>query len=157
MFLRIEELRAKKIVGNSIEISLSENRTPLVWKSFMPRRKEIPNRVSDDLISMSIYDPKYFDEFNPSRKFSKWAAVEVTDHENVPDGMAAFIIPAGTYAVFLHRGIDAAATFRYIFTEWLPASGYAVDDRPHFEVLGAKYKNNDPDSEEEVFIPVSIR
>jgi AraC family transcriptional regulator len=36
----------------------------------------------------------------------------------------------------------------------LPASGYELDDRPHFEILGERYKNNDPDSEEELWFPV---
>lgn len=27
-----------------------------------------------------------------------------------------------------------------------------VDDRPHFEVLGGKYQNNSPNSEEEIWI-----
>jgi AraC family transcriptional regulator len=29
-----------------------------------------------------------------------------------------------------------------------------LDDRPHFEVLGEKYKNNDPTSEKEIWIPI---
>ena len=31
---------------------------------------------------------------------------------------------------------------------------YTLDDRPHFEILGEKYKNQDPDSEEELWIPI---
>jgi AraC family transcriptional regulator len=31
---------------------------------------------------------------------------------------------------------------------------YFLDDRPHFEILGDKYKNGDPDSEEEIWIPI---
>jgi len=32
-----------------------------------------------------------------------------------------------------------------------------LDDRPHFEVLGDKYKNADPDSEEEIWIPIRTK
>jgi AraC family transcriptional regulator len=42
----------------------------------------------------------------------------------------------------------------YIFNTWLPKSGYQLDRRPHFEILGEKYKNNNPDSEEEIWIPI---
>ncbi|TQE66329.1 GyrI-like domain-containing protein [Leptospira noguchii] len=42
----------------------------------------------------------------------------------------------------------------HIFQEWLPNSGYKLEHRPHFELLGSKYKNNDPTSEEEVWIPI---
>ncbi|MDP5096829.1 MAG: GyrI-like domain-containing protein [Flavobacterium sp.] len=36
----------------------------------------------------------------------------------------------------------------------MPNSEYQLDNRPHFEILGAKYKNNAPDSEEEIWIPI---
>jgi AraC family transcriptional regulator len=31
---------------------------------------------------------------------------------------------------------------------------FEVDDRPHFEILGIRYRNNDPNSEEEIWIPI---
>ena len=39
----------------------------------------------------------------------------------------------------------------------MPASEYILDKRPHFEILGEKYKNDDPASEEEVWIPVRLK
>ena len=33
-------------------------------------------------------------------------------------------------------------------------SKYSIDNRPHFEIIGEKYKNNDPNSEEEIWIPI---
>ena len=77
----------------------------------------------------------------------------------MPEAMETFVLPGGLYAVFDYRGSsgDAARIFRYIFAEWLPASDYLLDERPHFEVLGERYKNNDPHSEEEIWIPVEIK
>jgi AraC family transcriptional regulator len=65
-------------------------------------------------------------------------------------------IPEGLYAVFHYKGDqkNAADFFRKIYTEWLPNSGYVLDHRPQFEILGGKYKTNDPNSEEEIWIPV---
>ncbi len=83
----------------------------------------------------------------------KWATVEVTDFDKIPKGMEGFTLPGGLYAVFPHRVMDTDI-FQYIYTTWLPNSTYSLDDRPHFELLGEKYKNNDPDSEEEIWIPV---
>ena len=76
--------------------------------------------------------------------------------ENIPAGMNPFLLKGGLYAVFVHRGPASSGekTFRYIFGIWLPASEYVIDDRPHFEILGEKYKHDDPDSEEEIWIPV---
>jgi AraC family transcriptional regulator len=58
--------------------------------------------------------------------------------------------------VFIHKGSAAnfADTMKYIFEDWLPRSAYSIDKRPHFECLGVKYKNNNPSSEEEVWIPI---
>jgi AraC family transcriptional regulator len=47
--------------------------------------------------------------------------------------------------------------WRYIYNEWLPNSPWELDHRPHFERLGAKYKNEDPNSEEDIYIPVRPR
>ena len=60
---------------------------------------------------------------------------------------------------FLSRPYIGAATmaqptFQYILGTWLPNSDYSLDDRAHFEILGNKYKNNESDSEEEIWIPI---
>jgi AraC family transcriptional regulator len=152
---RIEHLTTKKLIGRRITMSLLNNKTGELWRSFMPMRKAITSAVSADLISMQVYDPSYFRPFSPEKEFEKWAAVEVPDFYNIPEGMESFILAAGLYAVFIHKGSSTDnSTFQYIFTTWLPSSGYELDERPHFEVLGEKYKNNDPDSEEEIWIPV---
>ena len=136
-------------------MSLLNNKTGELWRSFMPMRNAITNAISADLISMQIYDPSYFNPFRLDKEFKKWAAVEVSDFHNIPEGMESFILTAGLYAVFIHKGSSSdTSTFQYIFTTWLPSSEYVLDDRPHFEVLGEKYKNNDPDSEEEIWIPI---
>jgi AraC family transcriptional regulator len=156
---RIEILAEKKIIGKRMKMSLSDNKTPELWKSFMPRRKEIENNIGTNLYSMQIYDPLYFSNFDSNANFEKWATIEVTDFDKVPDEMDTFTIPSGLYAVFTYQGDMSLApqTFQYIFTTWLPNSEYILDDRPHFEILGEKYKNNDPTSEEEIWIPIQLK
>jgi AraC family transcriptional regulator len=67
-------------------------------------------------------------------------------------------IPPGTYAVFHYKGLSSdSSVWRYIYNEWLPNSPWELDHRPHFERLGAKYKNEDPNSEEDIYIPVRPR
>ena len=69
--------------------------------------------------------------------------------------MEKFTLEGGLYAVFDYKGLPGnPEIFQYIFTEWLPGSGYLLDNRPHFEVIGAKYKANSPESEEEIWIPI---
>lgn len=151
---RLEVVKEKKLVGKRMKMSLVENKTFELWRSFMPERVKIQNSFSGDLISMRVYnEPMQLQ--NPGQQFDKWAAAEVADFSNVPEGMECFTLPAGLYAIFEYKGLNTDnSIFIFIFTEWLPNSDYVLDDRPQFELLGAKYKNNDPDSEEEIYIPV---
>jgi len=70
--------------------------------------------------------------------------------------MKTITSPEGLYAVFVHKGAasEGPKTYQYIFTTWLPASDYQLDNRPHFAIMGEKYKGEDPGSEEELWIPI---
>lgn len=86
------------------------------------------------------------------------AAVEVHNFNVTPYGMEAYVLSGGLYAVFMHKGSSTDSnTFLFIFGTWLPNSTYELDDRPHFELLGEKYRNNDPSSEEEICIPIKMK
>ena len=78
------------------------------------------------------------------------------DFNELPHEMETLVIPRGLYAVFIHKGpaSEGEKTYRNIFETWLPGSSYDIDSRPHFAVMGEKYKKDDPDSEEEIWIPV---
>jgi AraC family transcriptional regulator len=152
---RIEISQEKKLIGKRLTLSFSDYNVVELWRSFMPRRKEIKNNLTDDLISMAVYKPEFFKEFNPSNKFEKWATMEVADFGDKPDDMEIFILESGLYAVFDYKGSsNDHRIYDYILRTWLPKSNYILDDRPHFEVLGDKFKTNDPTSEEEIWIPI---
>lgn len=152
---KIKTSTEKKLIGIRIRMSLLNNKTGDLWKNFMSRRKEIQNNKGTDLYSMQVYHLAYFHLFNPAMEFEKWATIEVTDFDTIPEGMEPFTLTGGLYAVFDYKGLNTdTRIFEYIFTDWLPNSDYILDDRPHFEILGAKYKNNDPDSEEEIWVPI---
>ena len=138
MIAGIETIHPKKLVGTKLIMSFYDDRTFDLWRGFMPRRKEISDVEGTDLFSLQLYSPRFFEYFNPEKKFEKWAAVAVSSFNNIPDGMSALEIPGGMYAVFTYHGLpgDASETFRYILQDWIPASGYLPDERYHFEVLG---------------------
>ncbi len=151
----IEISTGKKLIGNRLKMSWTNNKTAQLWGQFVPEIASIKNRLTNDKISMQVYDSSYFSHFNPNNKFEKWATVEVSGFENVPPGMESFTLTGGLYAVFDYKGLSSdPGIFQYIFETWLPNSIYLLDNRPHFEVLGEKYRNNDPDSEEEIWIPI---
>jgi AraC family transcriptional regulator len=156
---RIVFLTEKKLIGKRLEMSFDDNRTFELWKSFMPFLKSIKNKIGNKLYSIQQYTPFFFDDFNPKVRFEKWAAVEVDNFENLPEEMEPYTLQEGLYAVFLYQGNpnEAANTFQYIHGTWLPNSEYKLDFRPHFEILGEKYKNNDSSSEEEIWIPIGLK
>ena len=155
---RIEKLSEKKLIGLHTTMSLVDNKTGELWKNFMQRRREITNNVSNDLLSLQVYNPTHFQSFNPNTTFEKWALTEVSDFDFVPNGMEIFLLTDGLYAVFNHKGSGAdTSIFQYIYGTWIPNSDYFLDDKPHFEILGENYKNADPNSEEEIWIPIKNR
>ena len=138
-------------------MSFAENTTGTLWTGVMPGLLQMPGRVGKLLFSCEVYPSSdFFTAFNPSTPFAKWAAVEVATIGGLPDGTEILGVPEGLYAVFAYcgDGSDAADFYTYIFTRWLPTSGYLLDNRPHLAIMGDKYRKGDCKSEEEICIPV---
>ena len=150
----IRECAGKLLAGVCRRMSFVNDRTSEIWREFRAREKEVEGRVGNESYSVKVYDAGYsFADFDPAAEFDKWAAAEVS---GASEGFDRLEVPAGRYAVFIHKGIatDAPRTFGYILGEWLPNSGYELAHRPHFEVLPAGYNPFDPEAEEEIWIPV---
>ena len=153
---KITTLNEKKLIGTSTSMDLIDDKTLMLWQRFGPRIKEIQHRVNADKISMQIYPENYFNPFRPTNRFTKWACVEVDCFDALPKELLTFTLTGGLYAVFYYQGAALDnAIYHYIFSEWIPKSNYTVANRPHFEVLGAKYSNTAASSEEEIWIPIS--
>ncbi|WP_296317410.1 GyrI-like domain-containing protein [Winogradskyella sp. UBA3174] len=142
----------KRIIGMKSSMYHNEYGNIIkLWKRFMPSKNKIENILNKDFIALQTYS-----DFNDFEKpFDIWACVGVSNLETIPKEMKGFTIPEGEYAVFLHKGMDTLKAYQQIMTEWLPNSGFKVDDRPHFQVMGEKYKNGSPDSEEDFYIPIT--
>lgn len=155
---RIEQLTDLRLIGMHQTMSLADNRTVSLWQTFRPRLNELSARISTDLYSLQQYPIDYFQSFDPTRPFEKWAASAVSSDDSIPAEMDALVLN-GAYAVFDFQGMPAefGSAIQYILIKWLPGSNYELDDRPHFERLGDRYKHNDPKSEEEIWIPVRLR
>lgn len=156
---KITTLSETKLIGCKQKMNYATYNPVPLWQRFMPRKKEIINTVSTDLYSVQQFPNGFWNDFNPNTEFEKWAAVEVSNLDTIPAEMDSLIIPGGWYAVFDYKGdaSDAPAFFESIFKTWFPDSAYVVDDRPHFEILGEKYKKEDPNSEEEIWIPIRLK
>lgn len=141
-------------------MSLSQDRTSELWRNFRPRIEEITGRKGTDRFSVHVFEAgRSYANVEPAAVFEKWAAVEAGTEALVPNGMESLHLPGGKYAVFIHIGTPQmfAKTFQFIFREWMPASGYEIDNRPQFEVLGESYDPFDPDSQEEIWVPIKVK
>ena len=143
------------IIGIQANMSLAADNTSALFRGFMPRNREISDGTNQPLFLIKVYPPNYFTAFNPNTIFTKWLGIKNSSIENIPEGFDTIIIAAGKYAVFHYKGLNTDhSIFNYIFQDWLPQSGYQLDERPHFDLLDERYKNNDPESEEELWIPI---
>lgn len=137
-------------------MSLSQNKTLELWQAFVPAWKSRPDLARPECYSVEVYPEDYFKGFDPSKPFEKWAAIEITEQKEIPNTWEVIEVPEGLYAVFSYKGKSSEVhqLYQYIFTTWIPDSDYFLDNRPHFAVMGEKYRNDDPDSEEEIWIPI---
>ena len=157
MIPRIERLPEMKLVGHFVKMSLANDRTFELWSTFMPKRRLIAHVLGANLYSLQVYSElPDMKNFSPDMVFEKWAAVEVNVFVDYKENFKNLVLEGGLYAVFVHKGrpSDFQRTLKAIHYDWLPSSGYELDNRPHFEILGDKYKNDHPDSEEEVWVPI---
>lgn len=150
----MRDFEGKLLAGVRRRMSLADDRTSELWREFRTRESDIPNRLGGESYNAKGYDPEYtFSSFDPSAEFDKWAAAAIAEPTSEFEMLE---IPAGQYAVFIHKGpaAEAPRTFGYIFGQWLPKSGYELDSRPHFEILPEGYSPFDAEAEEEIWIPV---
>ena len=156
---KIKEIEAVKLAGISKETSMANDKTEVLWKRFMSIKVKTLSLANRDLYSVEQYKKAFLKgEFDPQTKFEKWAAVEVDDYADLPEGLEKLELEGGLYAVFRHRGTaqNFAGTAKYIFEDWLPKSEYQLAHRPHFEIMGSDYKGpDDPESLEDIYIPIS--
>ncbi len=155
---KIIELEKKKLIGISVKTSLAQNNIPQLWNTFMPRIEEITNNIDSGCYEIHPFDSEFkMENFTESMEFEKWAAVEVDNLENIPDGLKATTIEGGKYAVFEHKGLmsNIQFSFDYAYGTWLPNSGFELDKRADFEVYGKQYYGpENPESITELWIPI---
>jgi AraC family transcriptional regulator len=154
---KIRTLPQTLLVGHSLEMTVLSDRTRELWMGFGPKIKHIEHRANPNRYSLEVYpDLDYFRQFDPNKKFQKWAAVAVSNSENLPEGMEELHLTEGQYAVFTYRQRMGTPQefYRRIYMEWLPQSGHKLAHRPHIAIMGPEYDPTDPDSDETLWIPV---
>lgn len=150
---RFCEVVSQQLRGHSVLMSHNSNQTQALWSGFRRQQKQYFPHDPDYFYSVNVYPANYFETFNPDMPFVKHALVSAEYAGNTDLPWDIFELPGGLYAVFSHKGPDTSI-FQYIYSTWLPSSGYQLDDRPHFEKMPASYVPGHPESEEEIYIPI---
>ena len=148
------------LVGVSQETSLAAAETPALWREFGPRIREIGERADDWRYSLRQYPTGLsLHHLTPETRYIEWAAVAVASGARIPAGLETLLLTGGLYVRCLHRGLpgEIGDTVNYLFGQWLPTSGYDVDNaRPHFERMAPDYRPDDPDAQEEMYVPLQV-
>lgn len=145
MNYRLEEMTSLRIVGRAFEVNTKEafSIVPGIWQremegGFIPKLIDMswekPKCKLESLLGIIGDKPRINDE-----AFQYFIGVRYEDE--TPDGMAELILPKATWAVFP----CVTDAWKRIYTEWLPSSGYELDDAPIVECHYAP--DHDPTSE----------
>jgi AraC family transcriptional regulator len=125
-----------------------------LWDGFLHDSRRIANRVGKEMYGI-IYARPATERMHP-HELQYIAAVAVTSATKIPDGMVAYTVPAGTFAVFTHRGPihRIGETMQTIYREWLPQSAYRHAGTADVEVYDQRFHLNDDDSEMDYWMPI---
>jgi AraC family transcriptional regulator len=157
----IKHMLEKLLAGCLMEMSYAADKTPLLFRTFMPHRHAIAHKTDEHVFLVNIL-PAGLSPLDISFEtlFQKCGAAEVSAKAELPEGLTHFTLPGGHYAVFINNGPAAAfmGTFNFIFTTWLPASVWEYDVTRHrFERIPPGYRPDDADAQEEIWIPVKAK
>jgi AraC family transcriptional regulator len=142
-----------KIVGMRYYGDNQNQEIKQLWDDFLPKVDNIKNRI-DTTVSYGICYPE---EDQTTGAFEYIAAVEVSNFDEIPEGMVSRTIPEQKYAVFTHRGSVDKITEAYqaIYAVWQPKSGYELIKAPDFEYYDDRFDPDNPEkSELDINIPI---
>ncbi|MCI0375982.1 MAG: GyrI-like domain-containing protein [Gemmataceae bacterium] len=128
-----------------------------LWDKFIKRASEVPDRIGDAMFGVIYGRPKK--ERSHPHQLQFIAGVSVSSAAAIPSGMVARTVPAGKFAVFVHRGPikTIGDTVREAYRVWLPQSGYEHAEMADVELYDRRFRVDGADSEMEYWISVTER
>jgi AraC family transcriptional regulator len=147
---QIVSKEAFKVVGLYYRGKNENSEIPQMWGTFMSRAGEVKHMVQFPNAAYGVCD----NMDHETGEFDYVAAFEVSQVEDVPEGMVGLEIPGGTYAVFTCTLPTLGETFDHVYQVWLPKSGYQRACGPEFELYDEQFSTDEPDSPMYIYIPV---
>ncbi len=136
-------------VGMRITTAPLSAEIPQLWARFAPRLGEVPS-IAEPYVNYGIMQST-----GPAPgRLDYMAAVSVAGPVQAPEGMVAWPVEGGRYAVFETTLSGIGNTFAHIYGAWLAGSGFEPADAPCFERYDESFDPQDPGSRIEIYIPL---
>lgn len=136
-----------QVVGLEIQGTLKEISEQKLGKkayqSMLDRARDVHGKVSDRIYMIELY-PDFFKADTDALK--QIIGYEVSDANDIPEGMVVHTVPASKYVKFTHKGLEAelGRTYDFLYSEWMMSSGNKPQ-KYDFEIWDKRYK---PESSE---------
>lgn len=121
--IRMKELEPMQLVGYRIKLSEGTDRTAAIQETANRLRERIPElaHAIDPFFMIGAYLPSQADY---------WVGLQVSQTDNIPEGMETVTLPAQRYAVKWHYGLRSNVQQTYArMNELLVQAGITPDDQ----------------------------
>jgi AraC family transcriptional regulator len=127
---------------------------PKLYARFCPMIRSLPT-PQDKFIYGAARCPSDTERRHPD-ELEYLASIRVTAEVQVSSPLVLWIIPAGSYACFTHRGPVAklSETINYAFGSWLPRSAYRHGDGPNLDRQDERFGDGGLECQFEFLMPV---
>lgn len=146
---RFVSLPAFTLVGMMMRVKPQGKVPGQLWDEFGPRMGEIKHVAGPEMAYGLTHNMDM-----GSGEFDYLAGVQVSNTDDIPEGMVSFHVPAQHYAVFPCTIPTLRQVFDHIYGVWLPSSGYARTSGPELELYDETFDPRDPAAIFDVYIPV---
>lgn len=144
-----------KVIGMLVRTTIKENKIPTLWQGFISRMKELDEiAVPECTLGICLSDNDL--EYAEDTEFGYIAGRVVKNKNFIPEGMIYHELLEQEVAVFTHCGKldNLSETYNYIYEQWLPESGYELDDGDEVEWYDSRFKYDSVDSQMDIHIPI---
>jgi predicted transcriptional regulator YdeE len=138
---------ALTVVGLKYRGKNENDEIPQMWGALMSRTGEIAN-MSKEPVAYGVCT----NMDKESGEFDYIAGYRVSGSGEIPEGMVAFPLPAGKYAVFTTTLPQLGDTYQNAYHTWLPEAGIEPTGDLDIEVYDERFDPHNPDSVFDILI-----
>lgn len=138
MNIRTEKSQKLTLVGFEANTAEGFQVIGMCWGQLHGRKVEISNRTDMDFL-VGINDYSNYEEPEDGQKsFLYYAGAEVSNADNIPEGMIVKKLPTTDYVVFSYKGNcqdSMEPVAEYIYKEWFPQSTCVMNENAQYDFV----------------------